>query len=128
LNKIFVVKNFIQIPSKLPRRIWKKIVNYNLSRFPADFMFQLTADEAEASRFQIGILKRGLNIKYLPYHRPSGRTVPYSRNQTFLDCGGKRSATPLLQRLAAPQSGVAAALCHRTPKSSRHSVRAAIHI
>ena len=44
-----------------------KAVKRNLSRFPADFMFQLTADEAEASRFQIGILKKGMNIKYLPY-------------------------------------------------------------
>jgi hypothetical protein len=44
-----------------------KAVRRNLSRFPSDFMFQLTADEAEASRFQIGILKRGMNIKYLPY-------------------------------------------------------------
>jgi len=44
-----------------------KAVRRNLDRFPADFMFQLTAEEAEASRFQIGILKRGLNIKYLPY-------------------------------------------------------------
>ena len=42
-----------------------KAVKRNLSRFPADFMFQLTADEA--SRFQIGILKRGRNIKYLPH-------------------------------------------------------------
>jgi hypothetical protein len=44
-----------------------KAVQRNRSRFPADFMFQLTADEAEASRFQFGILKRGMNIKYLPY-------------------------------------------------------------
>ena len=44
-----------------------KAVKRNLSRFPGDFMFQLTADEAEASRFQIGILKKGMNIKYLPY-------------------------------------------------------------
>jgi hypothetical protein len=43
-----------------------KAVRRNLSRFPADFMFQLTEDEAEASRFQIGILKRGLNFKHLP--------------------------------------------------------------
>jgi hypothetical protein len=86
------------------------------------------ADDVEASRFKIGILKRGLNFKYLPQRRPGGRTVLYNRNQTVLDCGGKRSATPLLQRLAAPQSGVAATLCHRIPKSSRHSVRAAIHI
>ena len=45
-----------------------KAVRRNLSRFPADFMFQLTEDEAEASSFQIGILKRGLNIKYLPLY------------------------------------------------------------
>ena len=44
-----------------------KAVKRNLSRFPNDFMFQLTADEAEASRFQVGILKKGMNIKYLPY-------------------------------------------------------------
>ena len=44
-----------------------KAVRRNLFRFPADFMFQLTADEAEASRFQIGTLKKGMNIKYLPY-------------------------------------------------------------
>jgi hypothetical protein len=43
-----------------------KAVRRNLSRFPADFMFQLAEDEAEASRFQIGILKRGLNFKHLP--------------------------------------------------------------
>jgi hypothetical protein len=42
-----------------------KAVQRNRSRFPADFMFQLTMDEA--SRFQIGSLKRGSNIKYLPY-------------------------------------------------------------
>jgi hypothetical protein len=44
-----------------------KAASRNLGRFPADFMFQLTMDEAEASRFQIGILKQGMNIKYLPY-------------------------------------------------------------
>jgi hypothetical protein len=43
-----------------------KAVKRNLDRFPADFMFQLTMDEAQAvagSRFQIGILKKGQNIK-----------------------------------------------------------------
>ena len=44
-----------------------KAVKRNIERFPDDFMFQLTLEEAEASRFQIGILKRGQNIKYLPY-------------------------------------------------------------
>jgi len=47
-----------------------KAVRRNQDRFPADFMFQLTAAEAQqclGSRFQIGTLKRGQNIKYLPY-------------------------------------------------------------
>ena len=38
----------------------------NAERFPRDFMFQLTADEAEALRFQFGSLKRGQHFKYLP--------------------------------------------------------------
>ena len=42
-----------------------KAVQRNRSRFPADFMFQLT--DEEASRFHFGSLKRGMNIKYLPY-------------------------------------------------------------
>ena len=43
-----------------------KAVRRNIRRFPADFMFQLTADEAEALRFQIGSLQKGLHFKYLP--------------------------------------------------------------
>jgi hypothetical protein len=42
-------------------------VKRNLEKFPADFMFQLTADEADASRSQIVTLKKGHNIKYRPY-------------------------------------------------------------
>jgi hypothetical protein len=45
-------------------------VKRNPHRFPADFMFQLTIDEAKkviASRSQIATLKRGQNIKYAPY-------------------------------------------------------------
>ena len=44
-----------------------KAVARNVDRFPADFMFQLSQDEAVASRFQNGTLKRGQNLKYLPY-------------------------------------------------------------
>jgi len=44
-----------------------RAVKRNLDRFPSDFMIQLTAEEAEASRCQIGILKRGQNIKHLPF-------------------------------------------------------------
>jgi ORF6N domain len=44
-----------------------KAVKRNLARFPEDFMFQLTKEEAVRLRFQIGSLKRGQHIKYLPY-------------------------------------------------------------
>jgi len=43
-----------------------KAVQRNAERFPPDFMFQLTADEAKALRFHFGSLKRGLHFKYLP--------------------------------------------------------------
>jgi hypothetical protein len=42
----------------------------NQDRFPEDFMFQLTSEEAKgvlALRSQIVILKRGHHMKYLPY-------------------------------------------------------------
>ena len=44
-----------------------KAVRRNHDRFPADFMFQLTAEEAGSLRFQFGTLKRGQHFKYLPY-------------------------------------------------------------
>jgi hypothetical protein len=40
----------------------------NLSRFPADFMFQLTAEEVDSLRFQFGILQKGLR-----FNKPQGR-------------------------------------------------------
>ncbi len=43
-----------------------KAVKRNIERFPDDFMFQLTMQEADSSRFQVGSLNRGENIKYLP--------------------------------------------------------------
>ena len=57
-------------------------VKRNIERFPGDFMFQLTWDEAEILRSQLGVsslrdgellrsqiatLKRGHNVKYRPY-------------------------------------------------------------
>jgi len=51
-------------------RVLNQAVRRNRSRFPPDFMFQLTRDEADIllrSRSQSVILnKRGTNIKYLP--------------------------------------------------------------
>lgn len=46
-----------------------KAVKRNIDRFPQDFMFQLTAEEARVLRFQIGMSKptgRG-GRRYLPY-------------------------------------------------------------
>ena len=47
-----------------------KAVRRNLERFPADFMFQLTAEETECLRFQIGTLNHGQHFKYLPQAIP----------------------------------------------------------
>ena len=64
-------------------RVLNQAVKRNADRFPSDFMFQLTQDEADASKSQIVTLNgttdfsksqnvtlntgRGHNIKYLPY-------------------------------------------------------------
>jgi hypothetical protein len=45
-----------------------KAVKRNADRFPADFMFHLTADEVERLRFQIGTSKPGCGgRRYRPY-------------------------------------------------------------
>ncbi len=46
-----------------------KAVKRNIRRFPSDFMFQLTKEEWDSLRFQIGILEvgRGKYTKYLPH-------------------------------------------------------------
>ena len=49
-------------------RALNQAVKRNIKRFPSDFMFQLNQSEAaDLSRSQFVILKRGHNIKYLPY-------------------------------------------------------------
>jgi len=49
-------------------RTLNQAIKRNIERFPEDFMFQLTREEAELSRSQSVILNpgRGQNIKYLP--------------------------------------------------------------
>src|ERR1700677_1939428 len=45
-----------------------KAVRRNLDRFPEDFMFQLSSEEAEALRFQSGTSNKGRGgRRYLPY-------------------------------------------------------------
>lgn len=53
----------------LPKRLNQQ-VKRNRARFPGDFLFQLTVEEAQAvlgSRSQHATLKRGQNVKYAPY-------------------------------------------------------------
>jgi phage regulator Rha-like protein len=54
----------------VPTKVFNQAVKRNRQRFPEDFMFRLTQQEAkalQASWSQIVTLKRGHNIKYLPY-------------------------------------------------------------
>ncbi len=53
-------------------KVLNQAVKRNLKRFPQDFIFQLNVEEVKglkeaSSRSQIVTLKRGGNIKYLPY-------------------------------------------------------------
>jgi hypothetical protein len=54
----------------VPTKALNQAVKRNLTRFPDDFIFQLTKEEVEMelrSRSQFVTLKRGMNIKYRPY-------------------------------------------------------------
>jgi hypothetical protein len=54
----------------VPAKRLNEQVRRNADRFPPDFLFRLTESEAEdalRSRSQFATLKRGQNIKYLPY-------------------------------------------------------------
>ena len=48
-------------------KILNQAVKRNRKRFPADFMYQLTWEEVAISRSQFVTLKKGRNVKYLPY-------------------------------------------------------------
>ncbi len=55
---------------RVPAKALNQAVKRNVERFPADFMFRLTLEEAERvqrSRSQFVTLKRGHNIKYPPH-------------------------------------------------------------
>ena len=52
----------------VPVGIFNRAVKRNAARFPPDFVFQLTREENEALRFQIGISNTGRGgRRYLPY-------------------------------------------------------------
>jgi hypothetical protein len=53
----------------VPTKRLNEQVQRNIARFPDDFLFRLTSDEAESLRSQIATLKtgRGQHRKYIPY-------------------------------------------------------------
>jgi phage regulator Rha-like protein len=74
INKIIVIRDKkVMLDSDLAElygvetKQLKQQVKRNPDRFPEKYMFELTRQEAEASRSQNVTLKRGENIKYLPY-------------------------------------------------------------
>ena len=74
MQKIYFIRNQkVMLDTDLAKlygvetRRLKEQVKRNKERFPERYMFELTKEEAEVSRSQIATLKRGENIKYLPY-------------------------------------------------------------
>ncbi len=74
MQKIYFIRNQkVMLDSDLAElygvetRRLKEQVKRNKERFPERYMFELTQKEAEASRSQNATLKRGENLKYLPY-------------------------------------------------------------
>jgi hypothetical protein len=52
---------------EVPTKVLKQAVRRNITRFPEDFMFQLTENEASGLRSQFVTLKRGQHLKYMPF-------------------------------------------------------------
>ena len=65
-HKVMLDRDLAELYQVETKRL-KEQVKRNRIRFPAHFMFELTKEEAEVSRSQNATLKRGENIKYLPY-------------------------------------------------------------
>jgi hypothetical protein len=64
--KVMISAHLAELYEVEPRAL-VQAVKRNLKRFPEDFMFQLTGEEANLLKSQSVILKRGMHIKYLPY-------------------------------------------------------------
>ena len=68
-RRVMVAVDLATLYGVSPKRLNEQ-VKRNHARFPDDFMFQLTLEEARTllgSRSQCATLKRGWNIKYAPY-------------------------------------------------------------
>jgi len=79
-------------------KVFNQAVKRQVERFPPDFMFQLTVDEAQTwwlaitanrSRSQSVTLKRGRNIKYRPHaFTEHGRGIAWIGSCAICDEGG----------------------------------------
>ncbi len=74
-QKVMIDRDLAELYN-VPTKVLNQAVKRNLDRFPTDFMFQLSDSETDVwlkhtrsyrSRSQIVTLKRGENIKYLPF-------------------------------------------------------------
>ena len=68
-RRVMLDADLARLYGVIPKRLNQQ-VKRNRARFPADFMFQLSVEEARAllaSRSQNATLKRGRNVKYAPY-------------------------------------------------------------
>ena len=73
MNQIYYIRNQkvmldfdLAILYQVETKQLKRQVRRNHDRFPDDFMFELSPDEYQVLRSQIGTLKRGEHAKYLP--------------------------------------------------------------
>jgi len=73
-SKIFIIRGFkVMLSADLAKlygtgpKVLIQAVKRNIERFPGDFMFQLTPEEARNSWSQFVTMKQGQNLKYLPY-------------------------------------------------------------
>ena len=66
-QKVILDKDLAEL-YEVPTRRLNEQVKRNLKRFPEDFMFQLTKEEADSLRSQIATLKESSqHFRYLPY-------------------------------------------------------------
>lgn len=65
-QKVMIDKDLAELYGVYARTL-NQAVKRNIERFPEDFMFQLSREESNSSRSQSVTLKRGQNLKYLPY-------------------------------------------------------------
>lgn len=65
-EKVLIDNDLAELYGVETKRL-KEAVNRNITRFPEDFMFQLTRDEYNSLRSQFASLKRGQHSKYLSY-------------------------------------------------------------